>query len=306
MRFWITKNSELPVREQLIRQVVLGIFSEDLPPGYKLPSVRAVARRHQIHANTVSAAYHDLVQQGWLEMRHGSGLYVRNPRPGADQSSKLDQLFSELLQSARALGYEQEEVLRWLERRLRPSTYRHLLVIEPEAGMLEILQFELSQSLKMSVDSSGSTDGWDPSKATETLVVALPTRAAEVRRRMPEGALLLPLRLQPAGKALEGRTKPAPDVLVAIASRSEAVRRWTRTMLLAVGIEPDALYSIDTAAANWQDRIGRNMLVIADKLSARELPADSRVEVLRLISDSSLTELKELLGSSACDTHSKT
>jgi DNA-binding transcriptional regulator YhcF (GntR family) len=41
MRFWITKNSELPIREQLVRQVVLGILSEDLPAGHKLPSVRA-------------------------------------------------------------------------------------------------------------------------------------------------------------------------------------------------------------------------------------------------------------------------
>jgi DNA-binding transcriptional regulator YhcF (GntR family) len=77
MRFWITKNSELPVREQLVRQVLLGILSEDLPSGHKLPSVRALARRHGIHANTVSAAYHDLLQQGWLELRRGSGLYVK-------------------------------------------------------------------------------------------------------------------------------------------------------------------------------------------------------------------------------------
>jgi hypothetical protein len=41
MRFWITKNSELPVREQLVRQVLLGILSEDPPSGHKLPSVRA-------------------------------------------------------------------------------------------------------------------------------------------------------------------------------------------------------------------------------------------------------------------------
>ena len=31
MRFWITKNSEVPVREQLVRQVLLGILSEDFP-----------------------------------------------------------------------------------------------------------------------------------------------------------------------------------------------------------------------------------------------------------------------------------
>jgi DNA-binding transcriptional regulator YhcF (GntR family) len=61
MRFWITKNSEIPLREQVARQVVLGILSEDLPAGQKLPSVRALARRHRIHSNTVSAAYHDLL-----------------------------------------------------------------------------------------------------------------------------------------------------------------------------------------------------------------------------------------------------
>ncbi len=64
MRFWITKNSDLSIRDQLVRQVILGILSEDLPHGQKLPSVRAMARRHRIHSNTVSAAYQVLTQEG--------------------------------------------------------------------------------------------------------------------------------------------------------------------------------------------------------------------------------------------------
>src|SRR5271163_156379 len=104
MRFWITKNSELPVREQLVRQVLHGILSEDLPSGHKLPSVRAVARRHQIHSNTVSAAYHDLLEQGWLELRRGSGLYVRPLAPSGD--GQLDQLLATLLQVAHRQNYQ--------------------------------------------------------------------------------------------------------------------------------------------------------------------------------------------------------
>ena len=69
MRFWITRNGEVPIREQLVRQAVLGILTQDLPPGARLPSVRAMARRHRIHSNTVSAAWHDLLDQGWLELR---------------------------------------------------------------------------------------------------------------------------------------------------------------------------------------------------------------------------------------------
>lgn len=302
MRFWITKNSELPVREQLVRQVVLGILSEDLPPSHKLPSVRALARRHQIHANTVSAAYHDLVQHGWLEMRRGSGLYVRNP---VSNSEGLDHLLTEFLRSARALGYEQEEVLRALEQRVRPRTYQHLLVVEPEPAMREILQFELSRYLSATVETSGSPDVLETSTVRETVVVALPTCAAEIRRQLPEGALLLPLRLQPARKALEGRTKPARDVLVTIVSRSQEVLRWARTMLIAVGVEPEALSITDALGADWQDRIGRNMLVVTDIVSACELHVNCRVEVLRVISDVSLAELKELFHDSACDTKSK-
>jgi GntR family transcriptional regulator len=305
MRFWITKNSELPVREQLVHQVMLGILSEDLPPGHKLPSVRALARRHQIHANTVSAAYHDLVQHGWLEMRRGSGLYVRNPRTAANDSAGLGHLLTELLQAARVLGYEPDEVLRDLEQRVRPRTYQHLLVIESEPQMREILQFELSQHLSIPVETSASVAIIEAAKAGQTVVVALPTHAAEIRRHVPDGAFLLPLRLQPARKALEGRTKPASDIVVSVASSSPEVRRWARAMLIAVGVQPEALSMMDAAETGWQDRIGRNTLVIADMVTARAVPSHCRVEVFRVISDSSLLQLRELFRASDCDTQVK-
>jgi DNA-binding transcriptional regulator YhcF (GntR family) len=69
MRFWITKNSEISVRQQLVRQALLGILSGDLAEGTRLPSLRTTARRYRIHANTVSSAYHDLLEAGWLELR---------------------------------------------------------------------------------------------------------------------------------------------------------------------------------------------------------------------------------------------
>src|ERR1700759_4032475 len=110
MRFWITKSSDVPVRVPLVRQVLLGILSEDFPPGRKLPSVRALARRHGIHANTVSAAYQDLLERGWLELRKGSGLYVRPLQAVPSGDEGLDWLLSGLLQSARGLGHEPDEV----------------------------------------------------------------------------------------------------------------------------------------------------------------------------------------------------
>src|ERR1051325_10212815 len=108
MRIWLSKNSEVPVREQLATQIVLGIVSRDLKPGQRLPSTRELARRFSIHSNTVSAAYRDLAGRGWVELRRGSGIYVRE-HPGGErpvgEGLELDQLISAFLQTARERGY---------------------------------------------------------------------------------------------------------------------------------------------------------------------------------------------------------
>ena len=296
MRFWITRNSELPIREQLVRQVVLGILSEDLPAGHKLPSVRALARRHQIHSNTVSAAYHDLLQQGWLELRRGSGLYVRPPHSSADPQGGLDRLLTTLLQSARSHGCEPEEVLRRLENLVRPRTYEHILVVEPEPAMREILQAEIAQHISVQVDVVEEPDLPNAQQPRRTVVVALPTRAAKVRRGLPEGVLCIPLRVRSVRNALEGQTRPGPDVVISIITRSPEVRHWTRAMLIAVGLDPESLSEIDTARPGWQDRVGRGTLAVTDIVVARELPTGCLAKVFRVIADSSLAELKQLCG----------
>jgi DNA-binding transcriptional regulator YhcF (GntR family) len=78
IRLWLSREQSIPMREQLSTQLLLGIVSQRLPPGERLPSVRELARRLHIHANTVSAAYKDLAARGWVKQRKGSGVYVRN------------------------------------------------------------------------------------------------------------------------------------------------------------------------------------------------------------------------------------
>jgi len=60
MRLWIARTSVLPVREQLVAQLLLAILSRELGPGDRLPSTRELARRLHVHSNTVSAAYAEL------------------------------------------------------------------------------------------------------------------------------------------------------------------------------------------------------------------------------------------------------
>lgn len=290
MRFWITKNSEIPVREQLTRQVLLGILSEELPSGHKLPSVRAVAQRHRIHSNTVSAAYHDLLEQGWLELRRGSGLYVRPL--GASGDSNLDRLLTGVLQAARRENYEPEEVLARLEQMVHPVRYERILVAEPDPAMREILAAELTEALAVPV-SALEREGNAPARS---LVVALPTRVARIRRQLARGLSCIALRVRSARASLEGQTMPPTDAVITIVSRSAEIRMWSRAMLIAVGLEPDALVEIDASAAGWQGRLARNALVVADVVAARELPQGCPARVSRVIADSSLAALRQFCG----------
>jgi GntR family transcriptional regulator len=301
MRFWITKNGEVPVHEQLVRQVVLGILSEDLPAGRKLPSVRALARRHHIHSNTVSAAYHDLLQQGWLELRRGSGLYVRTPASSPDGPGELNRLLTAVLQSAQSLGYQPDEVLRSLTRMVQPHSYERVLVIEAESAMREILQAEIGEQIGPRAHALAAHDFRDASGAARTLVVALPTRAAQVRRTLPQGVPCIALRPRSVRQLLEGQSRPAPGVVVAIVSRSPEIRQWARAMLIAVGLEPESLCEIDASASSWKERVGRGAFVVADIVAARELPAGCPAHTFRVIADSALAELKQFCpGSSPC------
>lgn len=289
MRFWITKNNELPVREQLVRQVLLGILSEDLPSGQKLPSVRAVARRHQIYSNTVSAAYHDLLEQGWLELRRGSGLYVRPLQPSGD--GQLDQLLAALLQAARRQNYEPEDVLHRLEHMVHPVRYERILIAEADPAMREILRAELTEALTVQVAE------FDASVQTgRALVVALPTRAAKLRRQLSRGTPCIALRLRSVRASIEGQTKPPGDLVISIVSRSPEIRLWSRAMLIAVGLDPDSLSEIDATVEGWKDRLGHRTLAVADMVTARELPTALETRVFRVIADSSIAELKQFCG----------
>ena len=293
MRFWITKNNESPVREQLVRQVILGILSEDLPVGNKLPSVRAFARRHRLHPNTVSSAYQYLRQEGWLEARRGSGLYVRKPESHSDGEGGLDHLLAGVLAAARAQGYGPAEVLQRLHQLVRPRVYQRILLVEPEAAMREILQKEIASHVSAPVDAFERYGNGSGGDLQGTLVVALPTRAVRVRRELPQDVACFPLRLRSVNGALEGQPKPEPDVVVTIVSRSSEVRHIARTMLLAVGLPPESLCEIDATCRGWSDRLTHEALVVTDVAVASELPSFCRTNVFRLIADSSLAELKQ-------------
>src|SRR2546428_324652 len=145
MRLWLSKSSEVPLREQLVTQIRLGIISGDLSTRQRLPSTRELARRFRIHANTVSAAYRELHRNGWVEFRKGSGVYVREY--SADQRKKdafdLDRLIADFFQTTRAKGHSLGEVKLRLQHWLTLQPPGHFLLLEPDVELRHILMTEI-------------------------------------------------------------------------------------------------------------------------------------------------------------------
>jgi DNA-binding transcriptional regulator YhcF (GntR family) len=115
-----------PIVQQIVDQVQAGIACGRLPAGDSLPSVRAVASVHRIHAMTVSTAYQRLVALGMLERRRGAVLRVRSvpAMSAAERLQRLDQQLHQALRLAHDLGIEPAAVLARMDS-LMSASARH-------------------------------------------------------------------------------------------------------------------------------------------------------------------------------------
>jgi len=81
--------------------------------------------------------------------------------------------------------------------------------------------------------------------------------------------------------------------LSSIVSRSAEMSYDVRAMLIAVGVDPVCLCEIDATQTGWQDRIGPKAFVVTDIVAARKLPPGCQTRIFRVVSDSSIAELKQ-------------
>lgn len=295
MRLWISHRSEVPIREQLATQIVLSILSADLKPGARLPSTRELARRFRIHANTVSAAYRDLENAGWLELRRGSGVYIRNNSRHAPLSPELglDHLIAGLFRSARELRVPLSAIrgrLRyWLD--LQPPD--HFLLLEPDPELSRIIIAEITAAVRFPVKSADLSACEIPEMLEGSIPLVLPSKTDKVRARLPAQFDFIPLRLNSVTNSLASWMPARQDVLIGIASRWPDFLKRAQTMLIATGFDPDSLIFCDAREPGWQKRVSQTSGVVCDSLTATKLPKNCRAIPFSLLSESSLAELRE-------------
>jgi len=291
MRLWISKNSEVPIREQLVTQIVLGIVSNDLKIAERLPSTRDIARRYDIHANTVSSAYRELARRGWVEFRKGSGVYVRARNDEAiDDGLALDQVIARFFRNLREKGYSLAEIQVGIQRSFSVQRPDHFVLLEPDPELREILVAEIAASTKVKVKGVGpnEVDG----ALTGAVPMALYGHMDQFANRIKPETDVLVLHSASVVERMRGQTRPPREALVAVVSRWPEFLRWARTMLVAAGLDADALSFRDARERNWEKGLRSAAFVITDSLMAPRIPAGCEVKLFRVLAESSLREIQ--------------
>ncbi|WP_372572100.1 GntR family transcriptional regulator [Ruegeria jejuensis] len=107
---WLSKTAG-PRYVQLRRRLEAGIEDGILAPNSSLPPEREIAEITDLSRVTVRKAIQELVREGTVEQRQGSGSFVREPMTRVEQSLSHLTSFTEDMQ-----GRGLETTSKWLER----------------------------------------------------------------------------------------------------------------------------------------------------------------------------------------------
>lgn len=103
----IDPRSPTPIYAQIAARVRVAVAAGELQSGDGLPSVRQLSGSLRVNPATVVQAYRELEAEGMIEMRQGSGTFVRSMGPerrASERRLESRRLVRELLGRAAALG----------------------------------------------------------------------------------------------------------------------------------------------------------------------------------------------------------
>lgn len=304
MRLWLNRTAEVSLREQLTTQIRLSILCRELGPGHRLPSTRELARRFGIHPNTASAAYRELEGAGWLEFRHGSGVYVRATRPAPPAGGEnavefaVDALIGEMMAKARKLGAPPALVHARLRRFEQMEPPARWLVIEPDPELRRIVIEELQQAVAFPVSGCAPDECGQAELLDGAMAAVLPSKAAAVRKLLPAGRELTVLEVHPVAHEMQGHLQRyfpehATD-LIGIASHWHEFQNVAKVMLIAAGLSPASLLVRDAILPGWKRGLTETVAVVCDAVTQHELPRGCFALVFRLFDESSIAKLREI------------
>ena len=300
MSIRVSKESDVPVRQQLVAQIEFLIATGRLGPGDALPSVRGLARQLRIHYNTISQSYQDLAHKDLVVARRGGRMIVRIPeRPLIPPATRdIDDLLNEVMRTARVHGYTLQQLGDRVRERMLEERPDHGLVVSHDAGMRRLLQLELREALGCAVHACSPDElAVNPGLAVGAVVVGPPGVLPRVSQSLPKHRPPMSIIYSSADEHLEmvrGLREPSVVAVVSVSLNFIEVARGllgpvvaSRHSLVECVLNDDAVLRIPPADILFCDALSYGLV---------RGETGSRKHVLyRLVSPASIERIASVL-----------
>ncbi len=260
-----------------------------------MPSVRALGRRINVHHNTVSKAYQELVRREWLTRKRGSRLVVGTPAgAGQKPDSALDEVINEAIRRAKALGYTLQVLRSRVRERLLEEPADHFLVVEHEQGLREIIRHEVEERLHWRAECCSYADiVREPGLAMGAQVLAPEYIARGLKPFVPVHRPCIPIQYSGVEEHItfiRGLREPS---VIAVASVSESLLKTARS-LLAPSIGREHTYQDVLLPLDRQMEVCGADLVFCDSVALSRVRCREKIHY-QLVSADTLWDLSTSL-----------
>lgn len=113
MQIIISEKGNVPIYEQITRQIKEGILSHELEPEEMLPSIRQLAKELQISVITTKRAYEELEAEGMIYSVPQKGFYVSPKKLEILREKRIrliEEGLSQVIRDSRKAGLTLEEL----------------------------------------------------------------------------------------------------------------------------------------------------------------------------------------------------
>ncbi len=125
MKLILSNVSGIPIYEQIKRQVKAAILSGELKEEEALPSLRTLAKDLKISVLTVTRAYTELEQEGFVRNVQGRGCFVLGSSSELMREQlirKVEASLAEAIKAARIANLSREELQQLFDLLLEVNT----------------------------------------------------------------------------------------------------------------------------------------------------------------------------------------
>jgi GntR family transcriptional regulator len=131
--FRVNQSSGVPLYVQLMEQVKHAVETGALREGDQLPTIRKVAEDLVMNPNTVVRAYRELEHEGVLDLKHGSGAFIKESVGNrARVMRKAQAVVQSAVERLASLGLTEDELRRVFESELAQARAERRLGEIPE------------------------------------------------------------------------------------------------------------------------------------------------------------------------------